>query len=92
MKIVPDDACPCDDPKCHARWPEGELWSDATRIEKAIDLAVQFGGIAGEHHKRWVIDQMVRILAGDSYEATVREAKAGEDGPNTYAWDEGIAP
>lgn len=31
---------------------------------------------------------------GESPEYTelVREAKAGEDGPETYEWDEGIAP
>ena len=62
------------------------------RIAKAILLAVEYGGIGGDHHKAWVIDQMVRILAGDEYEKTVREARDGEDGPETYAWDEGIAP
>jgi hypothetical protein len=62
------------------------------RIERAISLAVQYGGIDGEHHKDWVIDQMVRILAGDDYAEIVREAKAGEDGPDTYGWDVGIAP
>ena len=62
------------------------------RIEKAIDLAVRYGGIDGEHHKTWVIDQMVRALAGDGYDEIVRDAKAGEDGPETYSWDVGIAP
>jgi len=61
-------------------------------IEKAIDLAVQYGGIDGDHHKAWVIDQMVRALAGDRYEQIVADAKDGEDGPGTYSWDEGIAP
>ena len=62
------------------------------RIDKAIELAVQFGGIDGDHHKAWVIDQMVRVLAGDKYEQIVADAISGEDGPNTYAWDEGVAP
>lgn len=62
------------------------------RIREAIDIAVQYGGIDGAHHKTWVIDQMVRMLAGDDYEAVVANAKAGEDGPDTYGWDEGIAP
>lgn len=61
-------------------------------IDKAIKLAVQYGGIDGAHHKAWVIDQMVRVLAGDDYERIVTEAKAGEDGPETYEWDEGIEP
>jgi len=62
------------------------------RISKAIDLAVQYGGIDGAHHKTWVIDQMVRALAGDGYDKLVRWACDGEDGPNTYEWDVGIAP
>lgn len=62
------------------------------RIQAAIDLAVRCGGIDGDHHKAWVIDQMVRLLAGDGYADVVREAKAGEDGPETYEWNEGIAP
>jgi hypothetical protein len=64
----------------------------AQRIKDAIDLAVQYGGIDGAHHKAWVIDQMVRTLAGDMYDEIVRRARAGEDGPDTYTWDCGIAP
>lgn len=66
--------------------------SEAEKINAAIDLAVRYGGNDGEHHKTWVIDQMVRILAGDQYDEIVREACAGKDGPDTYEWDEGIAP
>lgn len=62
------------------------------RIERAIELAVACGGIDGDHHKAWVIDQMVRLLAGDDYDRIVEEARAGEDGPDTYEWDCGIAP
>jgi hypothetical protein len=62
------------------------------RIDSAIALAVQYGGIDGAHHKDWVIDQMVRALAGDQYETIVTEACVGEDGPDTYTWSEGIAP
>lgn len=66
--------------------------TDTQRIERAILIAVQWGSISGDHHKAWVIDQMVRALAGERYEEVVREAKAGEDGPETYTWDEGIPP
>lgn len=58
----------------------------------AIDLAVQYGGNDGAMHKDWVIDQMVRVLAGDDYPKIVANAKAGEDGPDTYEWNTGIAP
>lgn len=62
------------------------------RINQAVNLAIQFGGIDGAHHKVWVIDQMVRVLAGNYYKTLVKEACAGEDGPDTYEWDIGIAP
>lgn len=62
------------------------------RIMDAIKMIVQFGGTDGAHHKDWVLDQTVRILAGDSYSDVVGWAKHGEDGPDTYGWDEGIAP
>lgn len=62
------------------------------RIDEAIALAVKYGGNDGDCHKAWVIDQMVRVLAGNLYPFIVAEAKAGENGPETYSWDEGIAP
>ena len=65
---------------------------NAARISNAIELAVRYGGIDGRHHKTWVIDQMVRVLAGENYERIVREACDGENGPDTYDWDVGIAP
>jgi hypothetical protein len=68
------------------------IGSELERIQTAIGLAVQYGGIDGAHHKAWVIDQMVRALAGDDYAQIVAAAKAGEDGSETYPWDEGIAP
>lgn len=36
--------------------------SSMDRIEKAIEIAVKYGGIDGAHHKTWVIDQMVRAV------------------------------
>ncbi len=66
--------------------------SDTEKIQKAIEMAVRFGGNDGAHHKDWVIDQMVRILAGDDYEKVVREACNGKDGPDTYSWEVGIPP
>ena len=66
--------------------------SPEEKINLAIKLAVRFGGIDGDHHKAWVIDQMVRALTGADYDKIVADAKAGEDGPDSYGWDEGIAP
>lgn len=63
-----------------------------TKIETALQIARRYGGIDEAHHKAWVIDQMVRALTGPDYDAWVRVGRAGENGPETYDWDEGIAP
>ena len=57
------------------------------RIKKALEVAT-WGGVDGSHHKQWVIDQMVRVLAGDGYGAWLDEYTEGGE----YEWDEGIAP
>lgn len=87
------------------------------RIEKALAIAVAYGGLEDVHHKDWVIDQMVRALTscpmeiehapssqgeegysftiqGESqdYKSLVAQACDGEDGPQTYSWETGIAP
>jgi hypothetical protein len=61
-------------------------------VEEALNLLLEYGQYDGAHHKTWVIDQAVRILTGDRYNETIREYCDGEDGPETYYWDEGIAP
>ena len=60
--------------------------------DKTLDLIYQFGGIDGEHHKQWILDQIVRVLTREHYTFWVADYKDGEDGPNTYNWEEGIAP
>lgn len=85
--------------------------------DKAMIFVEKYGGIDGDHHKAWVLDQVSRILKGTPVLATearwegglceiryhtgapsktylswVRSMCAGEDGPETYAYDEGIAP
>jgi len=88
--------------------PKKKKNQELQRIEKALGFAVQYNGIDGAHHKSWVIDQIVRILTGcptirqegtddvlgksKKYKELVRKAKEGENGPETYDWDIGIAP
>jgi hypothetical protein len=75
------------------------------RIQKALGIAVQFGGFPSSDKKAWAIDQMVRALTGcpvasdeftqgesPEYAALVKDACAGSDGPETYTWDTGICP
>lgn len=59
---------------------------------QAVAIALLYGGIDGGHHKHWVIDQMLRLLLGEEYAERIADWEAGEDGPKTYAWDEGVAP
>lgn len=61
-------------------------------INAALTVIERFGGIDGAHHKQWVIDQVVRALTGKGYKAWVKASKNGEDGPDTYDWDEGTPP
>lgn len=58
------------------------------RIDAALVVAEQYGTCDGDHHKMWVIDQMVRALTGESYGDWVADYEAG----GNYEWDEGIAP
>lgn len=34
------------------------------RIQKALNVAISYGTTDGDHHKMWVIDQMIRELTG----------------------------
>ena len=64
-----------------------QTMTDAQRINKAIEIAVELGGFDGAHHKDYVIDQMVRVLAGSTYDVVVENACA-----SGAEWDVGIAP
>lgn len=42
----------------------GQVEALKERISTALDMASEHGGFPGEHHKSWLIDQMVRVLTG----------------------------
>lgn len=62
------------------------------RIKTAIEVLEHYGGTDESHHQTWVIDQVARALLGADYPAWVIDMKDGEDGPDTYDWNEGIPP
>lgn len=67
--------------------------SAAMRVGTAIEIAWKYGSYEGEHHKEWVIDQMVRALVDESDYATfVHLVTHDETGELAYEWSEGIAP
>ncbi len=64
------------------------------RIEKALNIAWSYGQTDSDHHKMWVIDQMVRALCGneDEYRNWVKLYETPETDEEYYIWDTGIAP
>lgn len=64
----------------------------AHKIMKVVEIIEQYGGIEGDHHRAWVLDQVVRTITDEYYEDWVKSYNQGEEGPNSYAWDKGIAP
>jgi len=60
----------------------------ATVNERACALALRYGGIDGGHHKQWLIDQMLRIVAGDDYDRIVEQYNSDP----CAQWNTGIAP
>jgi hypothetical protein len=65
--------------------------SDAFSRE-LVQFILDYGAVDGSHHKQYALDQVLRKLTGDDYEEVIKEWCNGEDGPETYTWDEGIAP
>jgi hypothetical protein len=55
--------------------------TDGDRIALAVSVALQYARNVGDHHKLWVIDQMLRHLTGDRYATVVGDG-----------WDTGTAP
>ena len=66
---------------------------DDERIETALNFAWRYGQIDGDHHKLWVIDQIVRALCGSEEEyRNWIEAYETPDGEDYWVWEIGIAP
>lgn len=58
-------------------------------IADAIRVAEDWGHAEGDHHKAWVIDQMVRALTGVDYEHWVAAYEASNEGS---IWIQGVSP
>lgn len=61
-------------------------------LKSALNVLASYGQEDGAHHKTWCIDQAVRAILGPDYDEFVRAYQTGEDGPDSYEWDTGIAP
>ena len=71
---------------------KGVVMKDKEKIEKAIKIAWQYAQYDGSRHKMWVIDQMVRVLLGETEYRNFIEAYQTPDGEDYYTWDMGVAP
>lgn len=69
-----------------------EIEKKDKQIEKALNIAFDYGQTDGEHHKAWVIDQMVRALTGRKYEKQINNYIYDEETGENYIWNKGIAP
>jgi hypothetical protein len=63
-----------------------------TRINKALHLLYEHGQAAGEEHKQWLIDQVVRVLTGDDYPFWVKQYENPEGDEIMASWETGVAP
>ena len=61
-------------------------------LVEAMNLITDCGQIDGNHHKLYILDQIARKVMGNDYDEWVKRMKNGEDGPETYWYDEGVAP
>jgi hypothetical protein len=57
------------------------------RVKRALEVAWHAGQIEGDHHKAWVIDQMVHHLLDSGYDAYI--AEYNQEG---YVWNKGTPP
>lgn len=62
--------------------------------QKILEFISVYGGIDGADHKQWVLDNIVRMLieTPEEYEKWVKDYQQGDEGPETYEWDKGVAP
>ena len=67
------------------------VMTDKQKIRAALEIAMDISQIDGDHHKAYAIDQMIRALLGDQYEAFVVNYSHTLVG-QVFEWGEGIAP
>lgn len=63
---------------------------DHCRPKQVARMVTRFGGIDGNHHKQWLIDQMLRVTLGNKeYQKWLEEMNSDTE---YDPWDHGIAP
>jgi hypothetical protein len=59
------------------------------QVQKVIKITLQYGMIDGEHHKQWLLDQILRICLEEFYDKEIEKFNADK---NYKEWDVGIPP
>lgn len=65
-----------------------EIKRQGTPLEQIAALIIDNADVEGAHHKQWVLDQCLRLAAGEAYTmliAVLWDLRREE-------WDKGIAP
>jgi len=67
------------------------------KLKKIENIIYSYGQIGGDHHKAWVLDQVMRIIKGDKYKEWVHEYEHTDNQGKScdekeYEWYIGIAP
>jgi len=70
---------------------------EKSKINEIEKLITTYGQVDGDHHKLWVIDQIMRIIKQDKYYEFVEKYEHSDDEgylheEKIYLWDTGIAP
>ena len=55
---------------------------------KIAEFIVENGSYDGEHHKQWVLDQVLRQLLGDNYKGFIKDFMYECE----TIWEKGVAP
>ncbi len=60
------------------------------KTKRALEIIHRCGGIQGDHHKEWLLNEIVKILCEneEDYKKWVDEYEQGGE----YEWSLGIAP
>jgi len=67
------------------------------KLKKIEKIIWSYGQIDGDHHKAWVIDQVMCIIQADKYNEWVENYEHTDNSgkhcdEKEYSWDTGIAP
>jgi len=58
-------------------WRTTDAFKDYTTTRWALYMIEQYGQIQGDHHRKWVLDQVARILNGADVQVSIAQWRGG---------------